>query len=50
VRVEGLLNDDPRLWGVRVEIEAVGFDGGKSIVDEYLREIRPMFLRLQVGS
>ena len=47
--IHRLLKDDPRLPGVRVreEIEPLGFDGGKSIVDDYLREVRPMFLKLR---
>jgi hypothetical protein len=47
--IHRLLEDDPKLSGVRVreEIEPLGFDGGKSIVDDYLREIRPMFVRLR---
>jgi transposase len=47
--IHRLLKDDPKLPGVRVreEIEPLGFDGGKSIVDDYLREIRPIFLRLR---
>ena len=47
--IHRLLKDDPTLSGVRVreEIEPLGFDGGKSIVDDYLREIRPVFLRLR---
>ena len=47
--IHRLLRDDPKLSGVRVreEIESLGFVGGKSIVDDYLREIRPMFLRLR---
>ncbi len=38
---------DPSLTGVRVRelIEPLGFDGGKSIVDDYLREVRPLFER-----
>ncbi len=45
--VHRLLADDPRLTGVRVRelIEPLGFDGGKTIVDDYLREVRPLFLR-----
>ena len=37
------LRDDPRLSAVRVRelIEPLGFDGAKTIVDDYLREIRP---------
>ena len=41
-----LLRADPRLSGVRIRelIEPLGFDGGKSIVDDYLREVRPLFV------
>jgi transposase len=41
-----LLRGDPKLTGVRVRelIEPLGFHGGKSIVDDYLREVRPLFL------
>jgi transposase len=44
--IHRLLKDDARLSGVRVreEIEPLGFDGGKTIVDDYLRELRPLFL------
>ena len=47
--IHRLLKDDPKLPGVRVreEIEPLGFVGGKSIVDDYLREIRPMFVKLR---
>jgi transposase len=40
-----LLRSDPKLSGVRVRelIEPLGFGGGKSIVDDYLREVRPLF-------
>jgi hypothetical protein len=30
---------------VRELIEPLGFDGGKSIVDDYLREVRPLLKR-----
>ena len=42
-----LLRQDPRLPGVRVRelIEPLGFVGGKTIVDDYLREVRPLFLK-----
>lgn len=42
-----LLRADPRLPGVRVRevIEPLGFVGGKTIVDDYLREVRPLFER-----
>jgi hypothetical protein len=35
------------LPGVRVRelIEPLGYEGGKSIVDDYLREVRPLFMR-----
>jgi len=47
--IHRLLKDDPKLTGVRVRelIEPLGFDGGKTIVDDYLREIRPVFLKLR---
>jgi transposase len=47
--IHRLLKEDPKLSGVRVRelIEPLGFDGGKTIVDDYLREIRPMFLKLR---
>jgi len=47
--IHRLLKDDPKLPGVRVreEIEPLGFDGSKTIVDDYLREVRPMFLKLR---
>ena len=41
-----MLKDDPTLTGVRAreELEPLGFAGGKTIVDDYLREVRPLFL------
>jgi transposase len=47
--IHRLLKDDPKLTGVRVRelIEPLGFEGGKTIIDEYLREVRPVFLRLR---
>jgi transposase len=46
VEIEGLLEDDETLSGVRIreEIERLGYDGGKTILDDYLREVRPRFL------
>jgi transposase len=40
-----LLREDPRLPGQRIRelITGLGFDGGKTIVDDYLREARPVF-------
>jgi transposase len=45
--IHELLRQDPRLSGVRVRelIEPLGFVGGKTIVDDYLREVRPLFAR-----
>jgi transposase len=45
--IHDLLRRDPKLPGVRVRelIEPLGFDGGKAIVDDYLREIRPLFVK-----
>ena len=44
--VERLLAGDAKLSGVRVreEIEALGYEGSKTILDELLREIRPLYL------
>jgi transposase len=44
--IHALLRQDPKLPGVRVRelIEPLGFDGGKTIVDDYLREVRPLFV------
>jgi transposase len=40
-----LLRKDPDLSGVRVGelLEPLGWSGGKTILDDYLREIRPLF-------
>jgi transposase len=45
--IHRVLKDDPTLPGVRVRelIEPLGFVGGKTVVDDYLREVRPIFLR-----
>ena len=47
--IHRLLRADPTLSGVRVreEIERLGFDGSKTIVDDYLREIRPVFVKVR---
>jgi transposase len=44
--IHRLLRGDPRLPGQRVRelIEPLGFSGGKTIVDDYLREVRPLFV------
>jgi transposase len=43
--IHRLLRDEPRLTGQRVRelIGPLGFDGAKTIVDDYLREVRPLF-------
>jgi transposase len=43
--IHRLLKTDPRLPGQRVRelITPLGFDGGKTIVDDYLRQVRPLF-------
>jgi transposase len=43
--IHRLLRQDPRLPGQRVRelIEPLGFSGGKTIVDDYVREVRPLF-------
>jgi transposase len=44
--IEELLADEPTLSGVRVreELEKLGYRGGKTILDDLLRELRPRFL------
>ena len=44
--IEELLAEEPTLSGVRVreELEKLGYGGGKTILDELLRELRPRFL------
>jgi transposase len=43
--IHRLLKADGELTGQRIRelIAPLGFDGGKTIVDDYLREVRPMF-------
>jgi transposase len=43
--IHRLLGSDPKLPGQRIRelIGPLGFDGGKTIVDDYLREVRPLF-------
>jgi len=43
--IHRLLGQDPKLSGQRVRelIVPLGFEGGKTIVDDYLREVRPLF-------
>ena len=43
--IHRLLRADPRLPGQRIRelIAPLGFDGQKTIVDDYLREVRPLF-------
>ena len=45
--IHRLLRADPRLPGQRIRelIAPLGFDGQKTIVDDYLREVRPLFER-----
>ena len=40
--IHRLLKDDPKLPGVRVR-EPLGCTAGKTVVDDYLREVRPLF-------
>jgi transposase len=44
--IEELLADEPTLSGVRIreELENLGYVGGKTILDDLLRELRPRFL------
>jgi transposase len=43
--IHRLLKGDPKLTGQRIRelIAPLGFAGGKTIVDDYLREVRPLF-------
>src|SRR4051794_6010833 len=43
--IRRLLREDPRLPGQRVRelIAPLGYAGGKTIVDDYLRDLRPLF-------
>jgi hypothetical protein len=43
--IHRLLKADPRMPGQRVRelITPLGFDGGKTIVDDHLRQVRPLF-------
>ena len=42
-----LLEDEPTLSGVRIreELEKLGYSGGKTILDDLLRELRPRYLK-----
>jgi transposase len=44
--IEELLADEPRLSGVRIreQLEELGYEGSKTILDDLLRELRPRFL------
>ena len=44
--IERLLEDEPRLSGVRIreELEKDGYEGSKTILDDLLRELRPRYL------
>ncbi len=45
--IHRLLSEDPRLPGVRVRelLAPLGCTAGKTVVDDYLREVRPLFAR-----
>ncbi|MCA1680361.1 MAG: hypothetical protein LC777_16110, partial [Actinobacteria bacterium] len=45
--IHGLLKKHPAISEQRIRelIAPLGFDGGKTIVDDYLREVRPLFSR-----
>ncbi len=45
--IHRLLTDDPKLPGVRVRelLEPLGCVAGKTVVDDYLRDVRPLFLK-----
>jgi transposase len=44
--VQRLLREEPRLPGTRMLelLQQAGYEGGKTILDDYLRELRPLFL------
>ena len=44
--IHGLLREDPEIESQRIReiLQALGYDGGKTITDDYLREVRPYFL------
>jgi transposase len=44
--IEELLDDEPALSSVRIreELEKLGYRGGKTILDDLLRELRPRFV------
>jgi transposase len=44
--VQRLLREEPRLPGARMLelLREAGYEGGKTILDDYLREVRPFFL------
>jgi transposase len=44
--IDRLLGDEPRLPGTRVceLLPGLGYEGGKTILDDYLRQVRPLFL------
>jgi transposase len=45
--IQRLLQHDPRMPAKRIRelIEALGYDGGKTILDDYVRELRPLYER-----
>jgi transposase len=45
--IHRLLQADPRMPGKRIRelIEALGYEGGKTILDDYVREVRPLYER-----
>ena len=45
--IKRLLQEDPRIPAKRIRevIEAEGYEGGKSILDDYVRELRPLYQR-----
>jgi transcriptional regulator with XRE-family HTH domain len=47
VEIQGLLQGDPRIPSKRIQelIEEFGYDGGKTILDDYVREVRPLYER-----
>ena len=50
--IHRLLQREPRMPGKRIRelIEELGYEGGKTILDDYLREVRPLFARRRAPS
>src|SRR6476469_9045543 len=52
VEIQGLLQGDPRIPSKRIRelIEEFGYDSGKTILDDYVRVVRPLYERRRTYS